>query len=168
MSVLHVPETREAAERRKWEASPFTPWGAGERPYVYRDYPLMMHKAGRPVDAEGNPKLGAIVIRETVTVDTEDQERRRNQDGFHRNPAEAVLMFEKTFTEHAKLAAELNHEQINKLGHLASAELDAARAAHADYHMPAVPTTPIRKRGRKPRAAIESAEMTSAPEPAKE
>jgi hypothetical protein len=146
LPILQVPGTKEAEERIKWEAQ-HTGYGPPGRPYVYREFPLMIHKAGKALDAAGLPKLGAAVIIETKTVANEAEERQWLGDGFHRNPAEAVLMYEKGTVEVAKLAAEINYEVKNKLSPLAVAEVEAAQAAHAG-HLPSVPETPIVRRTR--------------------
>ena len=73
----------------------------------------------------------------------------REHEGFRATPLEAFKYLDDQRDEFSKLAAELNHEQQNKLSERASAEVDAARAVHtADVsrHMPAVPVTPIKPR----------------------
>lgn len=144
MPVLIVPETAEAAERRKWEAQ-YSPYGPAERPYVYHEFPLMLHKAGKPHDKDGNPKLGAAEIIETKTVDSSGQETQENANGFYRNPAEAVQKFKDQEVEIAKLAAEIEYEKARKLSPQARAEVEAAQNAFAG-HMPSVPETAVRRR----------------------
>ena len=144
MGVLVVPETAEAAERRKWEAQ-YSPYGPGERPYIYREFPLMLHKAGKPLDKDGNPKLGAAEIIETKTVASLDEETRENANGFYRNPADAVQKFKAQEVEIAKLAAEIEYEKARKLSPEARAEVEAAQNAFAG-HMPMVPETAVRRR----------------------
>ncbi len=166
MPMLIVPETAEAAERRKWEAQ-YSPYGPGERPYVYREFPLMLHKAGKPLDRDGNPKLGAADITDTKVVDSLDQETYWNGHGFYRNPADAVEKFKAQEVEIAKLAAEINWDVKNRLSPQAGAEVEAARQQHPGYHMPSVPETAVNrriakavagaKRGR-PRKAAEAAQ----------
>lgn len=145
MSVLHAPDTPYAKERVKYEAQG-TEMGPGLRPYVYREFPLMMHKAGKP---EGG--LGAHTIVESRIVESETQASQLFHEGFRRTPLDALQYLEDQRLEFAKLDAELNYEQKNKVSERASAEIDAARAAHTgdvSHHLPAVPVTPIRKRGR--------------------
>lgn len=153
MGVLIVQETAEAAERRKWEAQ-YSPYGPAERPYVYHEFPLMLHKAGKPLDANGEPKLGKVEIIDTKTVTSADEETRENANGFYRNPAEAVLKCEAQAVEIAKLAASIEYEKRHKLSPNAVAEVERAQNAHAG-HMPTVPETPIKPRGRPARKAKE-------------
>lgn len=145
MSVLHAPDTPYAKERVKYEAQG-TEMGPGLRPYVYREFPMMMHKAGKP---EGG--LGAHTITESQVVESEVQADQLFHAGFRRTPLEALHYLEDQQLEFAKLDAELNYEQRRKLSERASANVDAARAAHVgdvSHHLPAVPVTPIKKRGR--------------------
>lgn len=144
MGVLIVPETAEAAERRKFEAM-YSPYGPGERPYVYREFPLTLHKAGRPLDKDGNVKLGAAEIVETREVSNLDEEVRENAYGFYRDPSMAVAKLKAQDVEIAKLAANIEHQKMHGLSAKAVAEVEAAQNAHAG-HMPMVPVTPIKKR----------------------
>ena len=155
MSVLIVPETAEAAERRKWEAQ-YSPYGPGERPYLYREFPLMLHKAGKPLDANGDPKMGAPDIIDRKEVSSLDEETRENAHGFYRDPAEAVRKFEAQQVEIAKLAAEMNWDVKNRLSPQAGAEVEAARERHPG-HMPMMPVTPIKRRGRPSKKAATAA-----------
>ena len=143
MSILYPPETEFAKERCRFEAQN-SEMGPAGRPFVQRDYPMMMHKAGRPDNG-----MGPHVIADQVIVESEDQRAMREHEGFRATPLEAFKYLDDQRDEFSKLAAELNHEQQNKLSERASAEVDAARAVHtADVsrHMPAVPVTPIKPR----------------------
>ena len=146
MSILVDPDTAEAKERVKWEAFP-SKFGNGQRPYEFREYPKMLHKAGRPDNG-----MGAHVIVEQRVAESRAEEDRWRGEGFRGNPLEAIDALEAQRLEFAKLAAEINYEQKNKLSDRASAEVDAARAVHSNpvsLHMPGVPETPIKRRGRK-------------------
>ena len=147
MAVLYDPDSLEAKERVKWEAQ-YTPFGPGKRPYTFREYPKMLHKAGRPANG-----MGAHIIAEQIVVDDRDEEERYRCEGFRGNPTEALDAFEAQRLEFATLAAEMNYEQKHKLSEGASAEVEAARARHTSPvspHMPVMPETPIKaKRGRK-------------------
>lgn len=146
MGVLYAPETEYAKEITKWEAQN-SDKGPGKRPYVYREYPMMLHKAGRPENG-----LGAHCIVETRVADTEQERENWSHQGFRATPTEAIAYVEAQQLEYAKLDAELNYEQKNKLSERASAEVDAARAAHTggiSHHLPAVPATTIKPRARK-------------------
>lgn len=146
MSVLYPPETEFAKERVKWE-SQNSEMGKAQRPYVYRPYPAMIYKAGRPANG-----LGAHIIVEEMVVGSEQEFDNHRSRGFRATPNEAIDYLVQQQDEFSRLAAELNHEQKNKLGERASAEVDEARAQHVGAvsgHMPMVPETPIKNRGRK-------------------
>ncbi len=148
MSVLIAPESEEAKERVKWEAHP-TMMGMGKRPYVYREYPMMVHKAGRPANGLGPH----CIVEQRIAADEKDRENWAHE-GFCATPLEAIAYLEAQGLEIAKLAAEINYDQKHKLSEGANAEVDAARAQHRG-HMPMVPETPIKPRGRKPRTVKE-------------
>ncbi len=142
MSVLYAPETGFAKERIKWEAE-HSQMGPGLRPYVFRPYPAMIYKAGRPANG-----MGAHIIEEQIVVGSEQEYESYRSRGFRATPLEAIKWLDDLRDECGNLAAELNHEQKNKLSANAAAEVDAARAQHTGVsrHMPVVPETPIAPR----------------------
>ena len=142
MAIVATPETSEAKERVKWEAE-HSMYGPPQRRYVYREYPLMMHKAGRPTDGKG----GKDEIIETVIVDGENTATAKWHEGFRKDPKEALEAFAAESLEIAKLAANLDWQTKHGLSENAVAEVHTAQAAHAG-HMPMMPITPIKKRGR--------------------
>ena len=143
MSVIYPPESEYAKESVKWEAQG-SPMGPGLRPYQFRPYPMMMHKAGRPENG-----MGPHVIVDKMIVDSELGEEAARHQGFRPTPLDAIKALDEQNLEFAKLAAEINYEVKNKLSEKAGAEVTAAQAAHHG-HMPVMPETPIKpKRGRK-------------------
>lgn len=145
MSVINAPDTEYSKERVRWEAQ-HTECGPPGRPYVFREFPMRIFKAGRPENG-----LGAHIITDEIEVGSENEEAQYRSRGFRRSPKEACDVLDAQQAEFAALNAELNYEQKNKLSDRASAEVDAARAEHAggiSHHLPAVPVTPIKKRGR--------------------
>ena len=142
MSVMYSPETGFAKERVKWEAER-TEMGPGLRPYTYREFPMMLHKAGRP---DGG--LGAHVIVEQREARSEVQEAQWRSEGFRRTPLEAIELFEKQQFECAALAGERNYEKKNTLSPKAIAEVETAEAQHPG-HLASVPVTPIKPRKRR-------------------
>lgn len=142
MPVLYPPETEFAKERCRFEAFP-TECGPGKRPFVQHDYPMMMHKAGRPDNG-----MGAHIITETRLVCSDAEENMARADGFYRKPLEAVEAFEASRLEIAKLAANLDYQKKNQLSPRAVEEVEAAQAKHPG-HMPMQPVTPIKPRARK-------------------
>lgn len=146
MSVMYPPETEFAKERVKWEAQN-SEMGKAGRPYVFRPYPAMLFKAGRPDNG-----LGAHTIVATKIAESEKDAALYAHEGFRATPTEAIEYINAQQLEFSRLAAEINGEQKHKLSERASAEVDQARAAHVGTisgHMPVVPETPIKKRGRK-------------------
>lgn len=142
MAVLHPPESAYAKERVKWEAQG-TEMGPGGRPFVFHRYPMMMHKAGRPENG-----LGPHVITESREVSGENAQTALEHEGFRETPLEAIDAFEAQTVEIAKLAAEIEYDKKHKLSPGAVAEVEQAQAAHRG-HMPTVPETPIKPRGKK-------------------
>lgn len=142
MGILIAPDSNESKERVKWEAQ-HTPWGPGLRPYIKREYPMMLHLAGPP---EGG--LGAIRIIEQVTVESPEASGPYVSRGFRATPLEALEAYEGQQLEFARLAANLDYQK-RTLSPRATAEVEQAQEAHGDGHLPSVPVTPIAPR-RKP------------------
>lgn len=139
MPVRWAPESEYAKERVKWEAFP-TELGQGGRPYRFQPYPMMLHKAGRR-----DGVTPEIVDSQIAT--TELEKANLLSRGFCESPADALDQFHATELEHAKLAAERSYDVRHKLSPKAGAEVAAAEAEH-EGHMPTMPHTPIRRRGR--------------------
>ncbi len=146
---LYPPGSPESKERTKWEAQ-HSAYGPPGRPYVKREYPLMMHLAGRPVDDYGNPKMGPDTIIEQELVDYGESGREEflRSRGFRETPLEALKAFKAQQTEFAELAANLEYQKKNQLSPKAAAEVEAAQDAHPT-HLPMVPETPIRPRSQE-------------------
>jgi hypothetical protein len=142
VGIVHTPDSEWAKEATKWEAN-YTVMGEGKRPYVKRDYPMMMYKAG-------NPPGGGIGILDTEIVMHEAQRTRQRQMGFRDTPLEAIEAFEEEQTEYARLAAEREYEKKNKLSPKARAEVQA-HEDEASGHLPTIPETPIKRRGGRPK-----------------
>lgn len=148
MAILRDPDSREAKERTKWESN-YTAFGPGQRPYVKRDYPMMLHKAGRPSGG-----MGAAIIVEHQEVGSEREADEYRSRGFRPTPLEALDVWDKEQHEFAALASELNWEAKNRHGERARAEIEAAQAEATD-HLASVPVTPIKPRARAAAAAQE-------------
>lgn len=140
MGIVHTPDSAWAQEASKWEAH-YTVFGEPKRPYVKRDYPMMLHKAG-------NPERGGIAILEIVTVDDEDARSLQESRSFRSTPLEAIEAFEQQQEEYARLAAEREYEKKNRLSPRARAEVQAAED-DTSGHLPSVPVTPIAPRAAK-------------------
>jgi len=140
VSVMHPPDSEYAKERVKWEAQNSV-LGVGLRPYVKRDYPMMLfHAAALP--------QGGIDLVETRIAGTADERTRFEQNGFRPTPDEAIQQVKDQQREFAELAAERNYEKAHTLSSKAVAEVEAVEAAASSRHVPTIPETPIKKRGR--------------------
>jgi len=142
--AIEIPQsTKYAEEMRKWEAH-HSRFGAPGRPFVFRDYPKKLYKCER-VEGKG------IQIVGSYDVENDEQERNLNSRGFF-ELQKAHDLVEKEQTEHGILAAEREWQiQHGRLSEKAVAEVRAAEDAHGARHLPDVPETPIRRRGRKPK-----------------
>lgn len=104
----------------------------------------MIYRAGRPENG-----LGAHCIVEQIVVGSEQEYDNYKSRGFRATPNDAIDLVNKQQDEYSRLAAEINHEQKNKLSEGASAEVEAARSEYGggiSHHMPVVPETPIKPR----------------------
>lgn len=140
--TIDIPQSTEyAKEMRKWE-SHHTRYGAPGRPYTFQDYPRMMYRFAY-VDGKG------IVKAEERQAADEQEERNLQSRGFHFGPQAAHDAIRAEQTEHGRLAAERNWEAAHgRLSERAVAEMRAHEAEHGAQHLPMVPETPIKKRGR--------------------
>lgn len=142
MGVQYPKDSEYAKEVVKWEAES-TDFGKPGRPYVRRDFPMTVHKAGR---REG--VTPAIV--ETKQVGDEAEQTREQHEGFYTTPLEALEAFHRQDLEIAKLAAE-RHENERRMSRQAQAEGHAADEADG-AHVASVPTTPIKPKPAAPAA----------------
>lgn len=154
MSVIYPPDSEYAKESVKWEAQGSI-MGPGLRPYVYREFPWMMYKAGRPTDDHGEPKMGPHTIVEARAADSQKEFDLWWHEGFRGTPLEALDAFEAQQLEFAKLAAEITYDVKKKLSPNAGAEVEYAQSQHAG-HMPVVPSTPIKRRAGRPKKLTET------------
>lgn len=139
MGVLHSPDNAFSKESVKWEAQT-SAMGPGLRPYVKRDYPMMLHLAGPPKGG-----LGAPEIIETIEVGSEREASAHESRGFKPTPLEALAHYDAQLTEFATLAAERNSE-VRRASERAKAEVEQAEAAAGAQHLPTIQETPIRRR----------------------
>lgn len=138
MSVIYAPDSAYAKEMVKHEAQ-YSPFGPGLKPYAYRLYPMMLHRAGRPAGG-----LGADTIVETCTVESETQEANERSKGFRRTPLEALEHFTAQQFEIAELAANgAFHER--RMTPAAQQEAFDARQ-EAGVHIAEIPAKPIKRR----------------------
>lgn len=140
MPVIHAPESAFAQEMRKWEGQ-YTQYGPPGRPYNPNiKYPTRMYKATR--QADGTRTL------EGMTAADEHERRNLESRGFVYGGQQAAIdALDQEQTEHGKLAAEINFE-ARRMSDGARAEVEAAQEAAGARHLPAIPTTPTKRRGR--------------------
>lgn len=128
-----------AEEMRKWEAH-YSQFGPPGRPYEFHAYPTRMYKASRP------PKGGPAVF-EGADASTDQERESLERIGFvWGGQAAALQALEQREFEIAELAANRAHSD-RKMSEKAQIEADAADRATIQ-HLPAVPETPIKRRGR--------------------
>lgn len=134
----------------KWEAYPTASVPNPLRPYVKRDYPMVMYRAVRP-DAGG-----ACIIKDSTLVSGDLEFDQQWKAGFYPTPLEAIDGIVKQELEYAKLAAARAFQE-RRMSPQAQAEA-AAIDSETDQHVPGIAPTPIKRRvGRpaKPRAVAE-------------
>jgi hypothetical protein len=146
MAILHNPDSGYSKERRKWEAL-HSDVGPGERPYVYREFPKMVFRAGRP---DG----GNLKIVETLIADSDLTERNLLSRGFFPSQQAALEASHAADRAVATAAAELNAD-LRRVGEQARTEAEAA-IRDADGHLGEIPRTPVRRPGR-PRKVVSPA-----------
>ena len=138
--AVHLNQgTAYAEEMRKWEAT-HTKYGPPGRPFVHRDYPMMLYKATRP-STGGSPSFDHIEV-------ADEQERERQEArGYHAGgPAGALHALEKQEFEIAELAA---NRAFNDRKMTPKAQEEAAQAERETIkHLAEIPALPIKKRGR--------------------
>lgn len=138
-SIIIPQNTPYAEEMRKHEAQ-HTQFGPPGRPYVFREFPKMLFR-GR----DG----------EHCTVQDEHEQRNMQSRGFCLTQEAAIEAADREHTEHGKLAAERNWEiKHGRISEKAAAEVRQAEAEHGARHLPEVKETPIRRRGRQPKASV--------------
>lgn len=148
-NILRDPKSPEARERTKYEAT-YTEFGPGQRPYVFKPYPMMLHKAGRPSGG-----MGAAVIIETQEVGSEREADSYRSQGFRPTPLEAIDAWDRQQFEFAELAAGRNYDVAHGK-HSERAQTEIAQAeAEATDHLPSMPVTPIKPRAKAASAAQE-------------
>lgn len=140
MGVIHSPDSNFAKEMVKHEAQ-HSAFGAPQRPYVKRDYPMMLHLGGRG-------SSGAPEIVDTHIVESEVQAANLKSRGFRETPLEALALLHRQDTEIATLAAERNFHE-SRMSEQAQREAAIVDASTGN-HVASIPETPIRP---KPKAA---------------
>lgn len=140
MAVVHTVDSEYAKEMRKWEAT-HTQYGPPGRPYTYVAYPTRMYKATRLPSGDRT--------FEAQTAASADEQRNLESRGYVAGGQQAALdALEAIERSHAELAAEINYQARHGMGDRARAEVESAQEAAGARHLPMIPETPIKKRGR--------------------
>ena len=145
MSVLHSPDSNYAKEMIKWEAQGSL-LGPGLRPYVKRDYPMMLHLAGQ------FPQ-GGVGILDTRVVESELQREQVESQGFRATPLEALEAFKTQQTLYATLSAEREWEKRHRMSPHAREEVEAIEDEAGAQHLPTIPERSRKPRGRPKKPA---------------
>ena len=135
-ALLWTEASAYARERRKWEAT-HTQYGPGERPFEFKEYPLMVYKAVRP-SSGGPPRL-----EHEIAADA-NREAYWLSRGYVRGPDKAVEALEAQERSIAELAA---NRAYNDKRMSARAQEEAAKVDESTIqHLGEIPAQPIRKR----------------------
>ena len=113
--------------------------GPGLRPYVKRDWPSWVYRAGALPE-------GGLDIVDSEQIDQHQFDRYR-ENGYRLTPLEALEALAAQQTEFATLAAEREYDKRKKLSPRAAAEVEAAEAAAGAQHLPTIEETPHGLRG---------------------
>jgi hypothetical protein len=132
---------------RRHEAYP-TQFGPPGRPYQYAEFPKMLFKGER---GDKGP-----AIAERCVVNNEDEQRNMQSRGFYVTQQAALDALAKEHLEHGQLAAERNYEIAKgRISEKAAQEVRSAESEHGARHLPMVPETPIKRRGRPSKRTID-------------
>ena len=139
MAIVHVPESAWAKEAIKWEAEGSI-MGPGLRPYVKRDWPSWVYKAGQL-------SAGGLDIVDTRQIEQHEYDR-LHANGYRMTPLEALEALEAQQTEFAKLSAEREWDKAHgRLSPRAIAEVAQHEEDAGAQHLPTIPETPHGFRG---------------------
>ena len=133
-----MPESAWAKEAIKWEAQSSL-MGPGLRPYVKRDWPSYVYKAGQLPQ-------GGLDIVDTRQIEQHEYDR-LHANGYRLTPNEALEALEAQQTEFAKLSAEREWEKKNRLSPRAITEVSQWEDDAGAQHLPTIPETPHGLRG---------------------
>ena len=137
--ILHSPDSEWAKEATKWEAQGST-LGPGLRPYVKRDWPSWVYKAGQL-------PAGGLDIVDTRQIDQHEYDR-LHANGYRLTPNEALEALDGQQLEFAKLSAEREWEKKHRLSPRAIEEVARAEDHAGAQHLPTIPETPHGLRGK--------------------
>ena len=140
--IVHNPASPYAREMAKWEMgySPYGPPGRPREVIGYQEYPAMFYKMARS-------KTNGDFIVEHYTEAADENEARNLMSRGYRQGQEAAIKFVEEREQEVAVATAERHFHDRRMSEKAQAEARRADDASAQ-HVPEVPETPIRKRGR--------------------
>jgi len=137
-----TPNSPEGQERMRWDRPKSQ---GGMRCDGFEEYPKSMFRAGRP-------DHGNIKITESCSVGSAHEEARQYDDGWRPTQQAAIDLVKARDQEIAELAAERHYVERSMSP---AAQREAAAVDEATvYHVPAIPETPIKRRGRPKKATV--------------
>lgn len=145
--IVHNPASPYSREMAKWEMgySPYGPPGRPREQVGVQPFPAMFYKMSR------STTNGDFLVDHYTEATNEAHARNLEAQGYHNGKAAAIAAIEKQEQEFALLAAN-RAASDRKMSDKAQAE--AAKAdAESIGHLPSVPETPIRRRGRPAKTA---------------
>lgn len=140
--IVHNPASPYAREMAKWEMS-YSPYGPPGRPREQvgqQDYPALFYKMKRR-DTNGD-----FVIEHYQEAGSDTEANALRARGYGRGQAEGIAVVE-GYEQSIAVAAAQRAKTERSMSDKARAEAQLADDA-TGQHLPSVPVTPIRKRGR--------------------
>lgn len=140
--VVHNPASPYAREMAKWEMG-YSPYGAPGRPREsvgVQLWPALFYKMAR------SKTNGDFIVEHYVEAADENEARNLESRGYRNGQVAAIAFVKEQEQAHAVAAAERAFQE-RKMSEKAQAEARMADDA-TSAHLPEVPVTPIRKRGR--------------------
>lgn len=149
MAVVYAPESAMGKELWKWdhttaETHPLDSTIHGMRPTEFQPYPAMGYKV-----TNRNP----LTFDSATAGSPREQSSLEDQGFVFGGRLKAVDRYDAQQREFAKLAANRAYSD-RTMSEAAQAEARDADAATLE-HLPVIPETPVKRRGRKPKAAAE-------------
>ncbi len=148
MGIQRSQEDSWTQEMRKWEHRPVLVNGTyiepleiekgGKKDFPHQEYPKAMYRAER---ADGGPRICDFQIAQS-----EGHQQLMESQGWHARQEDAIAGIHAQDLEFAKLAANRAHTE-RWMSPKAQAEAQAIDEATIQ-HVPEIPRTPIKKRGR--------------------
>lgn len=165
--VVKVPGSKLAKEMERWEQFP-SAWGNNPgNPYKYRPFPKMVYKAqkfnGKPFVTLPEPVRYEYATRDEFKAafdrksnfDTQNQRivndeselSRAIEEGWRPSPDEAIALVLSRDEQVSQATAEREYRD-QFMSEKAQREIQAAKEAVGNEHLPEIPEKPVRRRGR--------------------